>query len=70
MYAPRGGCLFHDWDLVHSTGRHDYEQCTRCQARRIVDVDAHAPTSETVDVDWACRHHQELPATDRLAAFG
>jgi hypothetical protein len=47
----------HDWRQVAGTGRHDYEECRRCPARRIVDLEPRAEAQEAVDLDWVCRRN-------------
>ncbi|HEY0019080.1 MAG TPA: hypothetical protein VGC13_22450 [Longimicrobium sp.] len=50
------------------TGRHDYQECRRCSARRVVDRHPFSAPTETVDLEWICRAHA-VPAPDRCACI-
>lgn len=71
MEPPGGeGCAlgFHDWQPVAGTGRHDYQECRRCSARRVVDRQPFSAPTETVDLEWICRA-RAVPAADRCTCL-
>jgi hypothetical protein len=45
-------CWIHRWNTIKDTVLHQYQQCSKCGQRRILDLRVHGDGYQPIDYDW------------------